>query len=219
MVRTGIQFQLTASRRGWRKSREAGGEPMIFQLTASRRGWPGRRHRDKALNHISTHSLTKRLTVRRASNSSGSWKHFNSQPHEEADISYTGKATGKSAFQLTASRRGWRSVAFIVCSSDLFQLTASRRGWQHVLHVLNLLICISTHSLTKRLTYFKAGGKPPSYISTHSLTKRLTCHGTRHRYTNRFQLTASRRGWRSPDSFNLPLCVFQLTASRRGWRD
>ena len=100
-----IIFQLTASRRGWQKQNSRGQSSSLFQLTASRRGW-----RITAMNYddkiyISTHSLTKRLTL--ASQFSGrtaafqltasrrGWQpeerqddirqHFNSQPHEEAD--------------------------------------------------------------------------------------------------------------------------------------
>ena len=121
---------------------------------------------------------------------------------------------------------------------------------------------ISTHSLTKRLTFIKQQPSFSGSISTHSLTKRLTgsewsvVFGTEistHSLTKRltgtangdtkitvFQLTASRRGWRSAclcqtsavyistHSLTKRLTftiiekffwlIFQLTASRRGWR-
>ena len=57
--------------------------------------------------------------------------YFNSQPHEEADIGY-----------LTY----W-------IFPPLFQLTASRRGWQSMSTSEEQYFCISTHSLTKRLTF------------------------------------------------------------------
>ena len=54
---------------------------------------------------ISTHSLTKRLTLFVAL-----WErtdlHFNSQPHEEADVGGDVTAVSCNIFQLTASRRG-----------------------------------------------------------------------------------------------------------------
>ena len=37
-------------------------------------------------------------------------------------------------------------------------------------------IYISTHSLTRRLTYMEKVGAIGIDISTHSLTRRLTCH-------------------------------------------
>ena len=145
---------------------------VLFQLTASRRGWlPGRNHLYLHFE-ISTHSLTKRLTENRPE-WSGWWEisthsltkrltlfvalwertdlHFNSQPHEEADVGGDVTAVSCNIFQLTASRRGWRYRHLIfllfqnisthsltkrltrndVCSeiSEIFQLTASRRGW------------------------------------------------------------------------------------------
>ena len=58
---------------------------------------------------ISTHSLTKRLTeIAAALNVSGLY--FNSQPHEEADGHEKLDTTMIYAFQLTASRRGWRRL-------------------------------------------------------------------------------------------------------------
>ena len=54
-------FQLTASRRGWPRKGDITKYTTLFQLTASRRGWRG-------------------LPMTR-----WSLRHFNSQPHEEAD--------------------------------------------------------------------------------------------------------------------------------------
>ena len=122
---------------------------IVFQLTASRRGWP-----DSA-------SLSSR------------YLYFNSQPHEEADgivcncyaVSYisthslTKRLTVSSVivmqfhtFQLTASRRGWLCPSLIPLSFSTFQLTASRRGWHEKAFQNTVKVCISTHSLTKRLT-------------------------------------------------------------------
>ena len=100
---------------------------------------------------------------------------------------------------------------------------------------------ISTHSLTKRLTRNDAERRNNNGISTHSLTKRLTVHDIKRKEKeNRFQLTASRRGWPNvaaqtvaANDFNSqpheeadyyccsswpPAATFQLTASRRGWQ-
>ena len=146
---------------------------------------------------ISTHSLTKRLTLFVAL-----WErtdlHFNSQPHEEADVGGDVTAVSCNIFQLTASRRGWRYRHLIfllfqnisthsltkrltrndVCSeiSEIFQLTASRRGWRTEIGIPSARSDISTHSLTKRLT----NTYPRKY------------------YPSLFQLTASRRGWHRP---------------------
>ena len=144
---------------------------------------------------------------------------------------------------------------------SIFQLTASRRGWQFILFLLFCILCISTHSLTKRLTN---GVQVPHIfrnISTHSLTKRLTAcqylqkplksyfnsqpheeadpwisadwtyaYISTHSLTKRLTFNASGLlSWCSISThsltkrltvvWNIPYAsvVFQLTASRRGW--
>ena len=76
---------------------------------------------------ISTHSLTKRLTVRFA-HEIVFHRHFNSQPHEEADAYGTVfiKPNGISTHSLT---KRLTSVRGVWLWETLFQLTASRRGW------------------------------------------------------------------------------------------
>ena len=56
---------------------------------------------------------------------------------------------------------------------------------------------ISTHILTKRMTPGRLGGRFQKHISTHILTKRMTDCRTICVSKNIFQLTSSRRGWRS----------------------
>ena len=102
---------------------------------------------------ISTHSLTKRLTERKTSHLT------------------------RSTFQLTASRRGWLSLAvskvwFIHFNSQPHEEADENSSWE------NLLNNISTHSLTKRLTANCYRDKSDWEISTHSLTKRLTLRGS-----------------------------------------
>ena len=121
-------FQLTSSRRGWRTSHSAVAGAFLFQLTSSRRGWPRRCLEWHGSRHISTHILTKRMTV-------CIWKfyfttiisthiltkrmtvrvalmlrpigHFNSHPHEEDDCTHGIRPHRGKLFQLTSSRRGW----------------------------------------------------------------------------------------------------------------
>ena len=145
---------------------------MIISTHSLTKRLTARRHRDEALNHISTHSLTKRLTRT------------------------TYVCSKYRAFQLTASRRGWRAGNCRAQGQCQFQLTASRRGWRSITSALYCGTKISTHSLTKRLTiiWLFSGG------------------------LDIFQLTASRRGWqRKLQAYN-DIWVFQLTASRRGWQ-
>ena len=133
---------------------------------------------DKALNAgsasvtaISTHSLTKRLTIFHLV-STLSVRHFNSQPHEEADW--------------IVLRRLW--------SMDYFnsQPHEEADGCSYLLGEYSTKI--STHSLTKRLTSCTSGSLALSHISTHSLTKRLTEKQLYEELFSVFQLTASRRG-------------------------
>ena len=192
-----------------------------------------------AVDDISTHILTKRMTV----------SFF---PFNEAEI-----------FQLTSSRRGWQHILHQLQEVRIFQLTSSRRGWPFILapHCLQKhfnshpheeddnkcksemqgnvyfnshpheeddgflsahmeVIYISTHILTKRMTtllYYNMVLRA-EIISTHILTKRMTELVVDHIDGNVFQLTSSRRGW--PEEFNEKYdnIIFQLTSSRRGWQ-
>ena len=76
---------------------------------------------------ISTHILTKRMTEQE-------WRcakeqYFNSHPHEEDDGELYGTVE-HFIFQLTSSRRGWQNGIKIQLGMIKFQLTSSRRGWQ-----------------------------------------------------------------------------------------
>ena len=166
------KFQLTASRRGWPYRPRNLKKLSPFQLTASRRGWQYRHsaayshhhfnsqpheEADKELNcifsicSISTHSLTKRLTIPcgfslqfqsifQLTASRRGWQLFLCESVRIIFISthsltkrLTYKritcGTGENLFQLTASRRGWQKQNSRGQYSSLFQLTASRRGW------------------------------------------------------------------------------------------
>ena len=109
-------------------------------------------------------------------------------------------------------------LEFITVRLFVFQLTASRRGWRRFRFYRHLCSNISTHSLSKRLTFFHAWEGSSANISTHSLTKRLTKIKTQTARLEEFQLTASRRGWPMISVNSGWGNTFQLTASRRGWR-
>ena len=217
LITVSVQFQLTASRRGWRLRWHRKEGVMEFQLTASRRGWP----KSQPWSQI--------------------WRHFNSQPHEEADLTRYGVYKTCSCISTHSLTKRLTGFLKIFIKIRLFQLTASRRGWHRLLELRYCQKNISTHSLTKRLTscdrihfvfvnvfqltasrrgwltasklcrrsiiYFnsqpheEADGagqfrECKAYrISTHSLTKRLTSYMLRAFNDVIFQLTASRRGW------------------------
>ena len=145
--------------------------------------------------------------------------YFNSQPHKEADNLDWLITEWYKTFQLTASQGGWRWTCYMIGSRSwnfnsqphkeadirpmflvylptVFQLTASQGGWLLYELIFCPMSCISTHSLTRRLTHdfptadlffsfqltASQGGwqrcgilpHPHGRISTHSLTRRLT---------------------------------------------
>ena len=81
-----------------------------------------------------------------------------------------------------------------------------------------LILNISTHSLTKRLTYLKLLADFSFRFQLTASRRGWPCEVRFVRVNIVFQLTASRRGWRhKPHACCLQRSVFQLTASRRGW--
>ena len=165
--------------------------------------------------HISTHILTKRMTL------------------------FGSETDSLKAFQLTSSRRGWHGLNTMVDTvtkisthiltkrmTELdegydtivtFQLTSSRRGWPGRWRFPFPFYHISTHILTKRMTVGRGIFKycncnfnshpheeddnsnmcvlTKYNISTHILTKRMTLQLAILFQLFLFQLTSSRRGW------------------------
>ena len=76
---------------------------------------------------ISTHSLTKRLTDFRISCFSLCC-HFNSQPHEEADIYKIYDQDNRCYFNSQPHEEADRHFLHLLPGCSIFQLTASRRG-------------------------------------------------------------------------------------------
>ena len=99
---------------------------------------------------ISTHILTKRMTL---------WWLLCSSPFDISTHILTKRTT---IFSMASS------------SALIFQLTSSRRGWPFLLSVIAFLITISTHILTKRMTFHFRVTQWMENISTHILTKRMT---------------------------------------------
>ena len=100
-----------------------------------------------------------------------------------------------------------------------FQLTASRGGWRRITCTGFRIISISTHSLTRRLTASHPICTPD--VPTFQLTaSRGGWHTTAAmcKISVIFQLTASRGGWRIMRVWIFGNQLFQLTASRGGWQ-
>ena len=165
-------FQLTASRRGW---------PFCFPPFVLSWYFNSQPHEEAdvdnpdpyIVNSISTHSLTKRLTdililsqnsVSISTHSltkrltwnpgrqTGRCENFNSQPHEEADTDTRCVTFIYGLFQLTASRRGWRSLRRDIRFSGYFNSQPHEEADGHWRGGRCDCRTISTHSLTKRLT-------------------------------------------------------------------
>ena len=121
---------------------------------------------------ISTHSLTKRLTVLTESQDY-QCSNFNSQPHEEADLRLPQSASFDRNFNSQPHEEAdlCHSAQFISCGISTHSLTKRLTFNSFAVCVTEI---ISTHSLTKRLTCDRGHRSCDSVISTHSLTKRLT---------------------------------------------
>ena len=98
--------------------------------------------------------------------------YFNSQPHKEADGVYRKISTPGNYFNSQPHKE----------ADDLFGCCLNGN-------------CISTHSLTRRLTGWSLQLITLRSISTHSLTRRLTPLVGGHPGGQTFQLTASQGGW------------------------
>ena len=189
---------------------------VTFQLTASQGGWP--------FNFIF-------YII---------YYYFNSQPHKEADknrldyyfpiLAFQLTASqggwqmadlpgyGEVAFQLTASQGGWpASASESATAAEKFQLTASQGGWRAQQIMNGKRTYISTHSLTRRLTY------KSSYPVVNTIFQLTASQGGWRRYggpggtRKTFQLTASQGGWLRELMFSRFGYIFQLTASQGGW--
>ena len=211
---------------------------MILYLTAGLFGGYNETIKFEELG-ISTHSLTRRLTTSgwlaafcslfQLTASQGGWQGR-----------YRSIQTNM-VFQLTASQGGWLMQTSDAWMTVVFQLTASQGGWQQNQRRLCRLRCISTHSLTRRLT--GSPHKPIAYdphFNSQPHKEADQCHRSRFFVTiyfnsqphkeaddktifstrpySAFQLTASQGGWLEEAFRGGDTHAFQLTASQGGWR-
>ena len=219
-------FQLTSSRRGWlhlqcclpgsgtyfnshpHEEDDILWSPLfdssnLFQLTSSRRGWQWYGETVEQARHFNSHPHEEDDQSCRAKITEV--EYFNSHPHEEDDVcrqeiySVWSISTHILTKRMTDVRR-----CFIMAST--FQLTSSRRGWLLKQGSNIIITYFNSHpheedDWCKEMFYY---GK---HISTHILTKRMTLCFTFVTKFNIFQLTSSRRGWRS---FVNPSCLHPL---------
>ena len=168
-----LLFQLTSSRRGWQHSNSLFYPSNIFQLTSSRRGWPVVVQFHSRLRYFNSHPHEEddvKIIM-----SLISARHFNSHPHEEDDQIRCIRHQKEQHFNSHPHEEDDGNATEDIKSIRKFQLTSSRRGWLVLSYMTASLSRISTHILTKRMTWFQC-----NHILLHWL----------------FQLTSSRRGWR-----------------------
>ena len=146
---------------------------QVFQLTSSRRGWQLWSIHWNSERGISTHILTKRMTMTEKGRRTWNF-YFNSHPHEEDDD----------------------SLRLLNCHADISTHILTKRMTITAVF-FQKTTDISTHILTKRMTHSLNIEVNCENISTHILTKRMTL--VKHwieTFKLQFQLTSSRRGWR-----------------------
>ena len=166
-------FQLTSSRRGWRRVDWRPVDHINFNSHPHEED-------DNVLlaillspNLISTHILTKRMTRENRSYNHRR-RYFNSHPHEEDDSvpSMQPKDDIDISTHILTKRMTGNQRVTDYCI--VFQLTSSRRGWRKNRPYCSWLTGISTHILTKRMTVLFPYWVCCHNISTHILTKRMT---------------------------------------------
>ena len=147
------------------------------------------------------------------------YRNFNSQPHKEADQE-SSKSTNNSTKYFNSQPHKEADVELMqVRQFDWkFQLTASQGGWRLIGTIAPDTIVISTHSLTRRLTWLSFRRISPAFISTHSLTRRLTaCQYSLKLLKSYFNSQPHKEAdGRKRDSMGR-YSAFQLTASQGGW--
>ena len=91
------------------------------------------------------------------------------------------------------TKRMTDSVAWSI-QGRVFQLTSSRRGWQWWIRFQLLYKYFNSHPHEEDDSTESPADRIPC-ISTHILTKRMTYRLVEESYLWKFQLTSSRRGW------------------------
>ena len=165
-----------------------------FQLTSSQGGWLLELYMFRFAGYFNSHPH-KEDDVWHVSSSVASTD-FNSHPHKEDDDSSSRSTDRKGRFQLTSSQGGWRKNQQGRRNTRIFQLTSSQGGWPRDDTALSVSYIISTHILTRRMTF-----------QVFALD----------RWCSVFQLTSSQGGWRRAYLSAFGVLIFQLTSSQGGW--
>ena len=147
-----------------------------FQLTASQGGWRVTRSWKTSWLAISTHSLTRRLTIFALSEDHCMCISTHSLTRRLTEENQ--RILCERVFQLTASQGGWPASIKVIAVGAIISTHSLTRRLTIRYTIVNRCVLISTHSLTRRLTGNSSYILSANYISTHSLTRRLTTSDT-----------------------------------------
>ena len=150
---------------------------------------------DCTSHSISTHSLTRRLTDWRAADSF--WcRYFNSQPHEEADVEAEQQRTVQfiiSTHSLTRRLTWYERSIFM--AEFAFQLTASRGGWRYIWKYEVDVYDFNSQPHEEADTVSTIPFSVTSYFNSQPHEEADNSINALTRAVQAFQLTASRGGW------------------------
>ena len=208
-----------------------------FQLTASQGGWRVTRSWKTSWLAISTHSLTRRLTIFALSEDHCMCISTHSLTRRLTEENQ--RILCERVFQLTASQGGWPASIKVIAVGAIISTHSLTRRLTIRYTIVNRCVLISTHSLTRRLTGNSSYILSANYISTHSLTRRLTTSDTildivksdfnsqPHKEADEYETEIQMDIFISTHSLTRRLTeenqrilcerVFQLTASQGGW--
>ena len=213
-----ILFQLKSSRRGWRRLIQGYVRTVAFQLTSSRRGWRCLHEWCYWQNDISTHILTKRMT-RPYSLHWRAYQYFNSHPHEEDDRNQYSVFSSVHYFNSHPHEEDdvITTIANTVSIEISTHILTKRMTCKQKKH--GKTTEISTHILTKRMTFPCFHHLFTKNISTHILTKRMT-HTFPALLSSLYHFNSHPHEEDDYTTISIPSSslIFQLTSSRRGWR-
>ena len=208
-------FQLTSSRGGWRFMEEKTVWKITFQLTSSRGGWRYRfvdacrdsvisthiltrrmtmtKRKKKQERTISTHILTRRMT-RVQKNRKLVRRYFNSHPHEEDDNVQSCLVIDQNISTHILTRRMTMQEVITWLIQQYFNSHPHEEDDRKVGHIKQRTKHFNSHPHEEDDSS-ESLQKVWRSISTHILTRRMTYNLFRWYDRWTFQLTSSRGGW------------------------
>ena len=167
---------------------------ITFQLTSSRRGWQSVYFQLDLCFYISTHILTKRMTLYLAPFIFLA-DNFNSHPHEEDDNSSCVCIYRLSYFNSHPHEEDDVAMVCVCIRYIVFQLTSSRRGWQRRWKECPRRRNFNSHPHEEDDHWYFCMLPWQRYFNSHPHEEDDFVNQNIYIFFV-FQLTSSRRGWR-----------------------